>query len=95
MRRASEMMASGCDVALFEHGPDDTFFLFGEGDQEMEREEDLVLLFFGDALGLLECFLSFLSEFIQSKHGTPNKKSGREIPALHAGQARCLSIYTL
>jgi hypothetical protein len=35
----------------------------------MEREQNLVLLFFGDALGLLERFLSFLSEFIQSKHG--------------------------
>jgi hypothetical protein len=82
-------------VAFFKHGPDDALFLFGQGDQEMEREENLVLLFFGDALGLLECFLSFLSEFIQSKHGTPNKKSGRDFPALQTGQAQCLSIYTL
>jgi hypothetical protein len=63
------MTASGVHVALFEHRADDSFFLFCEGDEEMEREENLVLLFFGDALGLLERFLSFLSEFIQSKHG--------------------------
>jgi hypothetical protein len=58
-------------VALFEHRADDTFFFLGEGDEEMEREQNLVLLLFGDALGLLERFLSFLSEFIQSKHGIP------------------------
>ena len=32
---------------------------------------NLVLLLFGDALRLLESFLCFLSEFIQSKHGVP------------------------
>jgi hypothetical protein len=64
-------MASGVHVALFEHRPDDAFLLLGEGDQQMQREENLVLLLFGDALGLLESFLSFLSKFIQSKHGAP------------------------
>src|SRR5580693_632211 len=46
----------------------------------MEREDDLVFLFFGDALGLLKSFLSFLSEFIQSKHGIPQEKTGPGFP---------------
>ena len=68
----------GLDAALFEHGADDAFLFLGQGDQQVEREHDLAVVLFGDGLGLLESFLGFLSEFVQSKHyGPPMKERGR------------------
>ena len=34
----------GLHVAFFEHGADDAFLLLGQGDQQMQREADLVLV---------------------------------------------------
>ena len=56
------------DAALLQHRPHDAFFFLGQGDQQVEREQHLVLVLFGDALGLLQSFLRFLSEFVESKH---------------------------
>ena len=58
----------GMHAALFEHGPDDAFLFLGQGDEQVEREHDLVFVLFGDGLGLLHGFLRFLSEFVESKH---------------------------
>jgi hypothetical protein len=58
----------GVDIALFQHGADDALLFLGQGDEEVEREHDLASVLFGDGLGLLECFLGFLSQFVETEH---------------------------
>ena len=57
-------MASGCTPHLFQDGAHDPFVFLGQGDQQVEREHDLVFVLFRDRLGLLDGFLGFLSEFV-------------------------------
>ena len=55
----------GVHAALLQHRPDDAFFFFGQGDQQVQREHHLAFVLFGDGLGLLQGFLRFLSQFVQ------------------------------
>ena len=58
----------GMHAAFFQHGTDDAFLLFRQGDQEVEREDDLASIFFREGLALLHGLLGFLSQLIQTKH---------------------------
>jgi hypothetical protein len=55
------------DAALFEHGTDDSFAFRGEGEKKVQGMDGLVTVFGGKLLGLLNSFLGFLREFIESE----------------------------
>jgi len=59
------------DAALLEHRTDDAFLLLGQGDEEMKREDDLASVLFRNGLALLDGFLRFLGQFIETKHLGP------------------------
>ena len=57
----------GLDAALFQHGTHDALALAGKRDQEMQRMQGLVSVLLGDLLRLLDGFLGFLSQFVESE----------------------------
>jgi hypothetical protein len=61
----------GMDAALFEDRADDAFLLFGQSEEQVDREHHLAFVSFGNGLGLLESLLGFLSEFVDAKHRVP------------------------
>jgi len=51
-------------AALLDDRPDHPLLLLRQGDQQVEREDHLALIFFGNRLGLLQGFLGLLGELI-------------------------------
>jgi hypothetical protein len=55
----------------------------GERNEEVQGEQDLAAAVFGDGLGLLDSFLGFLSQFVESEHrrtsGARSQESGVRI----------------
>ena len=68
----------GLDAAFFQDGTNDALFFFREGDEQVEGEHHLAFAFFSDGLGLLDCFLRFLRESVETEHlKSSNDKKGR------------------
>src|ERR1017187_5598301 len=90
--------------ALFQHGPDDAFPFFRQGDEQVQREHHLAFALLRNGLRLLQCLLRLLSESVQTEHAyPPYNKWGRlgaevRLPApdlAWVGRARPLRAYAL
>ena len=68
-------------AALLQHGPDNAFFLFGEGDQQMQRKHYLAAVLFGQDLALLQGVLRLLGQLVDAKHIGPPENTGQANPA--------------